>query len=377
MNDEEFPMKMRRTIFGFFRKEFIQALRDPRMRFMLIVTPMVQMAVFGLALTSDVKNIKLLAHAQMKDPLLFDIRRDALGGGWFIKGDEAIEGERDAFEEIRSGRSEVALLAPEGGVARSVGDREGRVQALIDSVDLVRSRSVDTDVHAVVREAVEAHADPPSPERLSFSIRTLYNPEMVSAFYLVPGVMCMLICIITIMLTSMSIAKEKEIGTFETLISAPVGAMEILLGKTIPFLAIGAINIPLIMAVAIVGFDVPMRGSFLAFAVASLFFLVTTVSIGTLISTISRNQQQAMMGGFIFLMPAILLSGIMFPVENMPLVFRAVAAVDPLMYYLTLLRNIMLKGGDPGVILSHTAALAAISCASAALAVKRFKLHLG
>lgn len=369
--------KFRKTIFGFFRKEFVQALRDPRMRFMLIVTPMIQMTVFGLALSSDQKNIKLAAHAEMKDPLMFDITRNAIGGGWFIKSDETIKTEVDAFEKIRSGRAEAALLAPEGGLTNSVVRGHGKLQALIDSADLVRARSIDTYIHSIAVNSLEQYTGVSIQPPLEFEVRLLYNPETISAYYLVPGVMCMLICIITIVLTSMSIAKEKEIGTFETLISAPVGKMEILLGKTIPFLLIGSINLPLIMLVATVGFGVPMRGSYIEFAIASFFFLVTTVSIGTMISTIANNQQQAMMGGFIFLMPAILLSGIMFPVENMPFVFRVIANIDPLMYFITLIRNIMLKGGNQIVLWKCTGALALISVVSVFIAVKRFRTHLG
>ncbi len=366
-----------KTLKGFFKKEFMQTLRDPRMRIMLLLMPMVQMTLFGLALSSDQRNIKLAAHAEMNDPLMQDIIRNALGSGWFIKADEAINVEQYGFDAIRAGHAEVALYAPAGGLTKAFTRREGRLQVMIDSADLVRARSIENYIRAIVARTTRDFVGVVAPPEITFDVRTLYNPEMVSAYYLVPGVMSMLMCIITIMMTSMSIAKEKEIGTFETLIAAPVTTTEILLGKTIPFIIIGAANFPLIMTIGIVGFGVPMRGSFLSLSLAAMFFLITTVSIGTLISTIARNQQQAMMGSFIFLMPAILLSGIMFPVENMPMALRIVALGDPLMYFITLLRNIMLKGGDHVVLWKNTGALALIAFISSSVAFKRFRLHLG
>jgi len=173
-------------------------------------------------------------------------------------------------------------------------------------------------------------------------------------------------------LTSMAITREKELGTFETLISAPVTKSEILLGKTLPYVLIGMVDVPLILAVGIFYFGVPMRGAIWEIALASLIFVCTMVSIGTLISTFARNQQQAMLGGFIFLFPAIQLSGIMAPLDNIPLIFKAVAHLDPIMYYVLLLRNIMLKGGSPPVVWTHIGAMGALCALCMTVAYRRF-----
>lgn len=384
---------MLKLIYAFVKKELVQVLRDPRMKLLLFVSPIIQMTIFGLALDNDAKNIKLYAKPMMNDPLFRDIRREAVGSGWFklIGGNEKLAGED--IGKFRSGRVEAALYAPEGGLTQSFELGIGRLEAVIDGSDLVRARSIQSYLTSIVSEAVderlgkpesfgfaqEAQTKPASTSLtpIEFSGRILYNPELQTSYNLVPGVLGMLMCIITIMLTSMSIAKEKEIGTFETLISAPVSVKEILLGKTIPYLVIGCINLPLIFFVAVAGFDVPMRGSYFFMGLATVFFLVTTVSIGTLISIVAKNQQQAMMGSFIFLMPAILLSGIMFPIENMPIPLRIVAFFNPLMYYSILLRNIMLKGGDYMVLFTHTGALFLIAVVSVTTAFKRFRLHLG
>jgi ABC-2 type transport system permease protein len=378
---------------AFVKKEMVQALRDPRMKFFLFVTPMIQLAIFGMALNSDVKNVKFYARPMMNDQLFRDIKRDAIASTWFVpvEGSEKLNGED--IEKFRSGEMDLELYAPEGGLTRAFENGEGEIQAVIDGADLVRGRGINGYLSNIVSEAVgarkgkaesmdfaeEAQTKPGETQKqpIYFATRTLYNPELQTSYNLVPGVICMLMCIITIMMTSMSIAKEKEIGTFETLISAPVSVKEILLGKTIPYFIIGCVNLPLVFFVAVAGFNVPMHGSYLWLAVATTFFLITTVAIGTMLSIIAKNQQQAMMGSFIFLMPAILLSGIMFPIENMPWPLQVVAFFNPLKYYATLLRNIMLKGGDYYVLVTRTAALFMISVVCVTTAFKKFRLHLG
>jgi len=378
---------------AFVKKEMIQALRDPRMKFFLFVTPMIQLAIFGMALNSDVKNVKFYAKPMINDQLFRDIKRDAIASTWFVpvEGSEKPGGED--IEKFRSGALDLQLYAPEGGLTRAYEKGEGELEAVIDGADLVRGRGINGYLNNIVNEAVGARkgkaesmdfesvaqTKPAETQKqpIYFAARTLYNPELQTSYNLVPGVICMLMCIITIMMTSMSIAKEKEIGTFETLISAPVSVKEILLGKTIPYFIIGCINLPLVFFVAVAGFDVPMRGSYIWLAVATAFFLITTVAIGTMLSIIAKNQQQAMMGSFIFLMPAILLSGIMFPIENMPWPLQVIAFFNPLKYYATLLRNIMLKGGDFYVLATRTGALIMISIVCVTTAFKKFRLHLG
>lgn len=364
------------TILGFLRKEFRQALRDPKMRALLLVAPIIQMTIFGLALVSEVKHISFFTQVAMNDPLLEEIQRDAIASGWFDASQDDPQIASDPVDAMRANRTELVLAAPPGGVTSSTARGEGRVQALIDSVNLIRARSLEFYLSAIVAKVLQQNVSTPKPPLISMSSRVLYNPTMETAYYLVPGVMCMLICIITISLTSMSIAKEKEMGTFETIIATPVATTEVMIGKTFPFIIIGGLNVPLIMAIAILGFHVPMRGSYLVLTACTIFFLLTTVSIGTLISTICRTQQQAMMASFLFLMPAIMLSGIVFPTDNMPQALQAIVFLDPLKYFITLLRNIMLKGGDSQVVVQNIAALAGITVACMVLAFKRFRLNL-
>jgi ABC-2 type transport system permease protein len=195
---------------------------------------------------------------------------------------------------------------------------------------------------------------------------------MKTSIFMVPGVLSMALCLLTVLLTSMSLSKEKELGTFETLLASPARPSEILLGKSVPYIILAMIDVPIILGVAVWGFGVPMRGSVLVLMLSAFVFFCTTVACGILISTIARNQQQAMMGSFMFIFPALMLSGLFFPVENMPRLLRGIAYIDPLWYFLGLIRNIMLKGGDPGVIGFDLGMLTLMAVLAVWASVKRF-----
>jgi ABC-2 type transport system permease protein len=240
----------------------------------------------------------------------------------------------------------------------------------------VRARSIEAYAQRVIADtmAEEAGGAPPTP--LNFDLRVLYNPSMDTSLFLVPGVMVMILTLLTIVVTSMAIAREREMGTLEMLISAPIRKWELLLGKTLPYVLIALADVPIILVAGSVLFGVPVRGSLIALFLAAFFFICTAVAVGTVISTFARNQQQAMMGGMIFIMPAILLSGIMYPLETMPEAIGWLSYLDPLRHFVTLLRNILLKGGDPGVVAAHLGYLALLAAAAVTASALRFRSTL-
>jgi len=370
---------MNPTLLGFIRKELVQALRDKRMRVLIFVLPVMQMTLFGIALRTETRNIPLAVQytsaGRMSDPVLRQIESRALASGWFIPA-SVPQGDNEPFHWVQRGSADAVLVAPVGGVTRSMERGEGRVQLLINAVNVVQAQQIQGYMQSVVSEVLrDRYGAVPSPLNIEF--RILYNPALVTAVYMVPGVMSMVLCILTIILTAMAITREKELGTFEMLISAPVKTWEILLGKTLPFVLLGIIDVPIILTFAVLFFDVPMRGSLLLLLLSAFAFVWATVSIGTLVSTISRTQQQAMLGSFLILLPAIMLSGVMFPVENMPKAMQVFAYINPLKYFVNTLRTTMLKGGDPRVILGDIAVLTVMSVAAMAYAFKRFRHTLG
>ena len=363
------------TVFGFLRKEFSQVLRDPRMRIILLVIPLMQMAVFGFAITTEVKNIKLGTIYNTNDTVFRQIEERSFSSKWFIPADgrgTLNEHNNDPLEQIRSGRADAVLIAPPGGVTKALGSGVANIQLLIDASNVIRAQSIERYMQSIVNEVLRDELQITTSIPVTFDIRILYNPALESAIFMVPGTMAMILCIVTILLTSMSLAKEKEMGTFEMIISAPVKTWEILSGKTIPFIIIGMINAISIFMLAIIVFKVPMKGHLLELGIATFSFIVTTVSIGTLISTFAKNQQQAMMGGFIFLFLSNLLAGIMFPIDSMPLVMKAAAYMNPMTYFVKLLRNIMLKGGSPQIVWTYISILLIMAILTSVISYKRF-----
>ncbi len=365
---------MKRTLLAFIRKEFAQVLRDPRMKLMLFVMPLLQMTVFGLALSSEIKNIKLASVHAPGDAAARRLAERFTSSGWFLP--VAAEG-REPADLVVSGAADAVLVFPAEGFARAAARGRGGVQLLADGTNVTRARSVEAYARTLFARHAAAEAGLPRPPApFSFDVRIIYNPEMESPVFMVPGVMGMIVCIVTIILTSMSLTREREVGTFETIVSAPLENYEILLGKIVPYVALGLVNVSLVVAAGFVLFGVPVRGEMWRLLAAALAFVITTVGIGTMISTISRSQQQAMMGGFIFLFPAVLMSGIMYPVENMPALLKPAVYLNPLYYFTTLLRNILLKGGDPSAFAYNMTALALMAAASGTVAYKRFRQTL-
>lgn len=368
---------MNRTILGFIKKELIQALRDPRMKFILFVTPIVQMTIFGIALSNEVKNIRLAVIFDSKDYVLRDVYERAIQGGWFVPAKAIGSTATDPFELIRADKADAVLVAQPGGFTRALGRGDAQLQLLTDATNVNQAQAVESYIKMIVQDTLRSDLGValPSPP-IQFDVRVLFNPSLDTSIFMVPGVMTMLMVLTTLVLAQIGIVREKELGTFEMLISAPVSKSEVIYGKTVPYVVIGMTNLPLILSVAVFVFHVPMRGSFVALIVATLAFVCTTVAVGTLLSTFCANQQQASMAGFLFMFPAIMFSGLMFPIENMPVGVQWLAFIDPLAHYLSLLRNIMLKGGDAQTIGWHVGALALLAVASGLASFRRFHTTL-
>lgn len=360
-----------RVLKAFIRKELKQTLRDNRMRVLLFVVPVIQMSLFGLALHNEVRNIRLAVYAEPSDSLTWDLARRAQGSGWF---DLVAPPSTDPFKAMMSGDVDVALVAPPGGLSKAVGRGAGTAQLLIDGTNTVRSQGV-VNYFEQIRRAVQADkvtAGLPEAPRLKVSTRVLYNPTLESKYFMVPGVLAMLVIMVTLTLTSSSITREKERGTFETLLAAPISPATILLGKSVPFVILGLMDLPLLVGVAYFLFGVPMRGELWQLLVASIAFIGCTVSMGVLLSTTASNQQQSMLGGFLAIYPAQMLSGIIYPLENMPKWLYWVTYFNPLRYFAVLIRNILLKGGSPELFWPNVGALCLLSTFLIGLAWRRF-----
>lgn len=365
---------MNTTIVGFIKKEFAQTLRDPRMRLVLFLAPIIQLLLLGYAISNEVKNVKLAVQYNVGDTLMEKVEEHCAHTESF----KLIDGrDQDPMFLIKSGQADAVLVGPARGLARSISRGRGELQLLIDATNVLRARSVEQYMQAIVAGTVAGRFPALNqPPPFTFNVRVLYNPALNTSYFLVPGVMAILLCLLTVIMTSMSLVRERELGTFETLVSAPVSNGEILLGKTLPFVLLGIMQMVLILLAALFLFGLPMTGAWWKFILAAVVYVCTTIAVGIFISTIARNQQQAMMGSFMFLFSGILLSGMMFPVENMPDIIQGIAYLNPIKYFLTLLRNIMLKGGDNTVFWTNLGALIVLAAGMMGLSLNRFRQTL-
>ncbi|MCB4791331.1 MAG: ABC transporter permease [Elusimicrobia bacterium] len=362
-----------RIIIGFVKKEFSQALRDPVMRVFIFVAPVLQLTIFGFAINNEFKNLKLAIFSDPTDVVARQLSDTMYSGGWFLPA----RPKGDAFQTLQSGRADAVLVMPRQGLTKTYAKNETVIQLLIDAKNATKARAIDTYVRSIVQKFVLDNLSGEKPSvPVVFDIRVLYNPTMETSIFMVPGIMTLIMSLITIIMVSMSLAREKELGTFETIIAAPIAKWQIIAGKAVPYMLIGLLDALIVLSAGVILFNVPIRGSLLFLITATMVFVTTTVSIGLLVSSIAQNQQQAMMGTFMFLFPAMLLSGVMFPIENMPAVIQFVAYFNPLMYYVKVIRNVMLKGANPEVVISCIAMLFAIGSIVVVATILRFRQKL-
>jgi len=372
-------------------KEFIQALRNPRMRFILFLPPLIQLLIFGYAANTDIRNISLAVYDMDNSPESREMIEDFASSGYFRIFQRAANP-----HEIRRWMDEgkiSAALQINNGFARERRQRQGTsVQIVVDGTDSNTASVVITYAQRIVAEysrqilAERIRTYPDIPDEMKKPLfasggievqsRAFFNPNLESRNYYVPGIMAFLIMLVTLLLTTMAIVREREIGTMEQLIVSPIRPFELILGKTIPFALIGYVDVLLVTGVGVFWFDVPIRGSFALLLAATAVYLLSTLGIGLFISTISRTQQQAMMTMFFFFIPAILLSGFVFPIANMPEVVQYLSYADPLRYFLVIIRGIFLKGNGFDILWPQMLALAILGAAVFTVSSLRFRKRL-
>jgi len=361
------------------RKEFIQTFRDKRMLMPLFVAPVIQLILFGYAATVDVKNITLAVLDQARTQESRALISSFTESGYFeLKVRPGSSREIDSL--LQRGEVQAALVIPED-FSRRLGRREAaEIQVIIDGADSNTATIIQNYAELITAKATEsliARIMMRKPEGFpSFEPRIWYNPELKSSFWMVPGVICLILLLTTLLLTSMAITREREMGTLEQLIVSPIKPYELILGKTIPFIIIGFLDIILVLAAGKIVFNVPFRGN-LAFLLGSSFiFILTTLGIGLFISTISRTQGQAMMTAVFFVMPAMLLAGIFSPIDNMPKAIRTASYLNPLRYFAKIVREILLKGNGPSILWPELLVLLVFGLTTIVLSSLRFRKYL-
>jgi ABC-2 type transport system permease protein len=367
------------------RKEFIQLGRDPRLLRLVLLAPVFQLFIFGYSVTTDVTHINTALLDEDRTSASRALAERFLRSRYF-DFDHRLSRPDEIDRLLDAGKAQMVLRIPRGYAADLARGRTAEVQIILDGSDSMTASIISGYVNGVLREhsariaaqrLARLRARLPGLPSLDPRLRVWYNPELKSVYFMVPAIMCTILLVVTTLLTSLAIVKEREIGTLEQLIVTPIRPPELMIGKTVPFVIIGFLDMTLVLLAAVLWFRVPVAGSVPLLFLLSAAFLLTTLGIGLFISTISRTQQQAMMTTFFFLLPSFLLSGFMFPIENMPRAIQLITYAIPLRYFLVIVRGIFLKGNGLALLWPQVLILTAFGLVIFSLAASRFRKRLG
>ncbi|MCX7904638.1 MAG: ABC transporter permease [Caloramator sp.] len=362
------------------KKEFIHLKRDKASLAIAIMMPIMMLILFGFAVTSDVKNVKLVVFDGDKTKESRALIEKFANSNYFKVSD--IVNNYDKVEEyIDRGDAKVGLVIPDG-FARDVRRKEmPKVQILVDGSDPAIARTaaaysmIIANNYSMTINGIKSN----QPFKLGFidaRARVLYNPMLESAKFNVPGIIGLILQNITVILTAFAMVREKERGTIEQLIMTPVTSLELIIGKLIPYVLIGFLDFLFVLALGYLIFDVAVRGSLLLLIFFGLVFLISALAMGMLISTIAKTQLQAMQAAFAILLPSILLSGFIFPRESMPKIIYYIGNLFPITYFLEILRGIILKGIGIDLLYKNMLSLFALTFIIVLITMHKFKKTL-
>ena len=363
-----------RTLLNILVKELLQLGRDPRILPILFIAPVIQLTILGYAATTDVRRVELAVCDLDRTAASRDLVRRFTDSSYF-RLVAALDEQRAIDRWLDSGRARIALIIPAGYAADRAAGRSAEVQLVADGSDAMAGTLGLSYAQGVLEQVAGTDG-----LRLPVDLRpkVLYNPDLVSRNFMVPAVLAMILMIMTMMLTSMALVRETELGTMEQLLVTPLSPGAIIVGKLVPYALVGTVEILTAMPVVLFWFRVPLRGSLAVLALLTMPFMLCTLGLGLLVSTLSRTQQQAMMiSTFVFMLPQIYLSGFVFPIQNMPRAFQVVTYAVPLRYYVEVLRGVFLKGVGLEVLWPQGLAMLGLGLAILTLARIRFRQRIG
>jgi ABC-2 type transport system permease protein len=365
------------------RKELIQVFRDSRLRRLIFLAPIGQLVIFGYAVSTDVRETATFVVDHDRTQASRELVEALTGSGYFRVCGRSDRG-TDLVEELDHGRATLGLEIPVGYAAALRDGRGADVQLLFDGTNSnlatvargYAERIIATHAAGIAAGTAAGAAASGAPGQPAAGIdlreRAWFNPDLVSRNYNVPGVVGMIMMLICLLLTSLAVVREREIGTLEQLMVSPLRPAELIAGKTIPFALVGLIDLGIVTAVALLWFHIPFAGNGWLLLAASLLYLLSGLGVGLLVSTVSKTQQEAFMTSFLFFMPTVLLSGFMFPVSSMPALFRWMTLINPVRHYMVIVRGIFLKGAGFEALWPQYLALLVIGTAILGFAATRF-----
>jgi ABC-2 type transport system permease protein len=362
---------------SFVKKEFYHIWRDKRTMFILLGMPVVQIVIFGFALTNEVKNSKIAILDNAKDAATASLTAELDASRYFDLEKNLVSYDQ-VEEEFKKGKIKLAIVFPQNFGEDLQHFNKAQVQLIADASDPNTANQLSNYATAIIMDYQNRITDN---RKLPYTIRTemqmLYNPQLKGAFNFVPGVMAMVLLLVCTMMTAITIVKEKELGTMEVILVSPMRPQMVVMAKAVPYLLLSTINIASILLLSVFVLEVPINGSLVLLVFESILFILVSLSLGLLISSRAESQQTAMFISLIgMFMPTIMLSGFMFPVENMPLPLRIVSNIVPAKWYYSIVKSVMIKGLGLSGIWKETLILGGMMIFFLTMAIKRFKIRL-
>jgi ABC-2 type transport system permease protein len=367
-----------RRFLGFVKKEFLHIFRDTRTLFILFGIPAAQILIFGYAVSTDVKNAGIAVLDLSHDEVTQKLTDKIISSGFFSRTENLLS-YNDIDKVFKKGKTKAVIVFGEDFGKKLTTEGIAPMSIIADGSEPNVASLVTNYTMSIVIDFAGSLAGPAQSNlmRIKPEVKMFYNPELKSHFMFVPGVITLILILICALMTSVTITREKEFGTMEVLLVSPLKPVQIILGKVIPYFILSFANVLLILALSWLVFGLPVKGSLALLLAESMLYILMSLTLGILISTVSNSMQQAIFISLIGLMlPTILLSGFIFPIENMPKVYDYVSSILPPRYFITIIKNIMIKGTGIMYIWKETLILIIMTLVFVGLSVRKFKIRL-
>ena len=362
---------------AFVKKEFLHIFRDPRTILILFGMPIAQIMIFGYVVKNEIKDVRIAIYDKSKDNVTREITNKILSSGYFLLS-EKIDSDNELERIFKKGDVKEIIVFEPKFAEKLENTNTASIQLIADASDANTANLIVNYTQAIIYDYVKDINSNNSPlVQIVPEARMMFNEEMKSVYMFVPGTMALILLLISAMMTSISIAKEKEMGTMEILLVSPLQPLQIIMGKVMPYIILSFVNAISIILLGFFVFDVPIQGSIILLMFETMLFIFLALSIGIFISTVSKSQQTAMfISIFSLMLPTILLSGFIFPIKNMPLVLQWFCYIVPPKWFIIIIKDIMLKGTGLIYVWKETLILIGMIIFFISLSVKKFKVRL-
>lgn len=365
------------TFKSFVIKEFYHIFRDKRTMFVLFGMPIAQLLLFGFVITNEIKDVKIAILDHSKDNVTKEITSKILSSGYF-KLEDYLQTNSEIEPTFRKGDVKEVIVFEDGFAEKLTKTGKANIQILADASDANTANLITNYTTAIVMSySNDLVKNIERPMQIKPEVRMMFNEELKGVYMFIPGIMAMILMLISAMLTSISIVREKELGTMEVLLVSPLRPIQIILGKVTPYVLLSFINALIIITLGVTVFKMPVEGNMLLLLGESMLFIILALSLGIFISTVTTSQQTAMMMSmFALMLPTILLSGFIYPIANMPWILQALCQILPPKWFIVIIKNIMIKGTSFYYVWFETTILIVMTLVFILLSYKKFKIRL-